>query len=121
MNNDFNNITPIYIQITEKIKNNIVLGVLRPGDKVLSVRDLAMYLNVNPNTVQKALAQLESENLIYTDRTNGKFVTTDLKLINLLKESLANERIQQYIMAMQEIGIDKTNAVKMLEKSVKGE
>ena len=77
----FNNDKPIYLQLLENIRIEIVSGILKPGDRLLSVRELALKMKVNPNTLQKALAELENEGLIYTERTNGKFVTNDTNLI----------------------------------------
>ena len=80
----FDNIRPIYIQIVELVKLDIISGRLNKGDKISSVRDFAMQFKVNPNTVQKALAELEKGGLIYTERTNGKFVTNDEELNSFL-------------------------------------
>lgn len=81
MNFIFDNDRPIYIQLVEQIKIYIISGKIELGSRLLSVRDLALQLQVNPNTVQKALTELEESKLIYTERTNGKFVTNDKKLV----------------------------------------
>ena len=75
---EFNNEQPIYIQLVEQLKIKIISGKLPSGERLPSVRELALMTKVNPNTMQKALAELEETGLIYTERTNGKFVTTDL-------------------------------------------
>ena len=75
MNYNFDSERPIYLQIIDFIKNQIINGTLKSGDKIPSVRELALTFKVNPNTIVKALYFLETEKLIYTDRTNGKFVT----------------------------------------------
>ena len=77
----FDNDRPIYIQLVEMLKVEIISGKLKLGERLLSVRELAMKARVNPNTMQKALVELENCGLIYTERTNGKFVTQDNKLI----------------------------------------
>ena len=77
----FDNNTPIYIQLVEQLKIDIISGQLKSGERLPSVRDLALQNKVNPNTMQKALVELEELNLIYTERTNGKYVTEDTKLI----------------------------------------
>ena len=77
----FDNNIPIYIQIVEKLKIQIISGEYAPGERLLSVRDLATSLKVNPNTLQRALQELEDAGLIFTERTNGKFVTSDKALI----------------------------------------
>ena len=80
----FENERPIYVQLVEKIRIEIVSGKLKLGQRIPSVRELAINARVNPNTMQKALVELENEGLIYTERTNGKFVTNDEKLIEKL-------------------------------------
>ena len=77
----FDNNIPIYIQVLEYLKIYLISGGFKCGDKLPSVREFAITFKVNPNTMQKALAELESMNLIYTERTNGKYVTNDSKLI----------------------------------------
>ena len=77
----FDNNIPIYIQLLEYLKIYLISGVFKSGEKLPSVRDFATTFKVNPNTMQKALAELESMKLIYTERTNGKYVTKDEKLI----------------------------------------
>ena len=77
----FDNNIPIYIQLLDYLKIYLISGVFKAGDKLPSVRDFATIFKVNPNTMQKALTELEDMNLIYTERTNGKYVTNDAKLI----------------------------------------
>ncbi len=77
MNYIFDNERPIYIQLVEIIRIEIVSGKFKKGQRMPSVRELALIMKVNPNTMQKALAELENEQLIYTERTNGKYVTED--------------------------------------------
>lgn len=79
MEYNFDNERPIYIQLVEMLKIEIISGRIKSGEKLPSVRDFAMKAKVNPNTMQKALSELERENLIYTERTNGKYVTDDEK------------------------------------------
>lgn len=112
----FNNETPIYIQLVQKIKAGIVSGELKQGERLLSVRELALTAKVNPNTMQKALAELENEGLIYTERTNGKFVTNDKKLIEKIKKELAKEKVESYLNDMKNIGIDYNDAIKYLQE-----
>ena len=112
----FDNERPIYIQLVEKLKLEIVSGVLKPGDRIMSVRELALTAKVNPNTMQKALAELESLGLIYTERTNGKFVTQDNNLISKIKDELAKEKVDKYIGDMKNIGITFEESIKYLQK-----
>ena len=88
MNYIFDNERPIYIQLVEIIRIEIVSGKFKKGQRMPSVRELALIMKVNPNTMQKALAELENEQLIYTERTNGKYVTEDEELIEKIKRKL---------------------------------
>lgn len=112
----FDNERPIYIQLVEMIRIDIVSGKFKKGQKLPSVRELALIMKVNPNTMQKALAELENEKLIYTERTNGKFVTEDEKMIEKIKKQLAQEKVNNYLNSMESIGISYESAVKYLQE-----
>ena len=84
----FNNESPIYLQIVEIIKTQIAQGVLKPGDQVPAVRELAVTAGVNPNTMQKALAELEREGVLYSQRTAGRFVADRVAGGGSLREEL---------------------------------
>ena len=114
---NFNNNSPIYMQIVEKIKQHIIAGELEIGSRLPSVRDLANDFKVNPNTVQKALSELESMGLIFTERTNGKFVTFDRELLLEYKKVLADELTNEYIEKMKKIGFSKAEIIKRLTVS----
>ena len=111
----FENNIPIYIQLLDYIKIYLISGVFKPGDKLPSVREFATTFKVNPNTMQKALAELESMNLIYTERTNGKFVTKDEKVIEKLKDEYAITLAKSYFQGMKRIGLGKAESIKYLE------
>ena len=113
---DFNNERPIYLQLVENIRLEIISGKLRQGDKLPSVREYALKVRVNPNTMQKALSELENELLIYTERTNGKYVTTDEKLINKLKEEYVKDKTKTFLEDMSELSIDKEKAIDYIKK-----
>ena len=112
----FDNNIPIYIQLLEYIKIYLMSGVFKSGDKLPSVRDLANSFKVNPNTIQKALSELENMNLIYTERTNGKYVTKDWKLIEKLKDEYALTLAKSYFEGMKRIGLGKADSLKYLER-----
>lgn len=116
MNYIFDNERPIYIQLVEMIRIDIVSGKYQKGQKLPSVRELALIMKVNPNTMQKALVELENEKLIYTERTNGKYITEDGKLIEKVKRELAKEKINNYLNSMKSIGISYDSAVKYLQE-----
>ncbi len=119
MKQDFSNETPIYLQIVEKIKILIISGQILPGDRLPSVRDLALDMKVNPNTMQKALVELENLRLIYTERTNGKYATQNKKLIDKLKQEQSAKLTTYYIENMSKLGYSLKEIIEQIKK--KGE
>ena len=113
---EFDNNIPIYIQLVEQLKIYIISGNIKPGEKLPSVRDLALDTKVNPNTMQKALVELEELSLIYTERTNGKYVTEDKTLINKYKKEYANELTKKYFISMNNIGLKKEEILEYINK-----
>ena len=111
----FDNNIPIYIQLLEYMKIYLISGVFKCGEKLPSVREFANTFKVNPNTMQKALAELEDMNLIYTERTNGKYVTKDEKVIEKLKDEYAITLAKSYIQGMKRIGLGKADSIKYLK------
>lgn len=118
---DLDSDRPIFIQIVERIQMDIISGVYRPGDKIPSVRDLAAEAAVNPNTMQKALTELERTGLVYAQRTSGRFITEDEHMIEELKGRLAQEQISTFFENMSRLGFAREETISMLEESVKGE
>lgn len=112
----FENNIPIYIQLLDYLKIYLISGVFKCGEKLPSVREFATTFNVNPNTMQRALAELEDMDLIYTERTNGKFVTKDEKLIEKLKDEYAVTLAKSYFQGMKRIGLGKAESIKYLEE-----
>ena len=113
---NFDNNIPIYIQLVDQLKIYIISGNIKPGERLPSVRDLALQTKVNPNTMQKALVELEELKLVYTERTNGKFVTNDQKLIDKYKKQYADELSNKYFSSMKSIGFDKNNTINYLKE-----
>ena len=111
----FDNNLPIYLQLVNEIKINIISGKLKAGERIPSVRELALQNQVNPNTMQKALTELEDMGLIYTERTNGKFVTTDNELIKKYKKEYALVLTQNFIKDMEQLGFNKEEVIKNLK------
>ncbi len=111
----FDNNLPIYIQLVDQLKVYIISGVLAPGERLASVRELAMQTKVNPNTVQKAMVELEQMGLIYTERTNGKFVSTDVEKIAVLRNEYAAAVSRRFLEDMQKLGFDKARSIACLE------
>lgn len=112
---------PVFIQIMEKLKRDIVTGSYRPGDKLPSVRELAAEAAVNPNTMQRAFSELEWEGLVYTKRTNGRFITEDLSMISQLKEQMALDAISQFLNSMQQLGFSGKETLALLKESLEEE
>ena len=111
----FDNNIPIYIQLLDYMKIYLISGVFKCGEKLPSVREFSETFKVNPNTMQKALSELESMNLIYTERTNGKYVTNDKKVIEKLKNEYAMTLAKSYFQGMKKIGLGMAESIKYLE------
>ncbi|WP_455617444.1 GntR family transcriptional regulator [Eisenbergiella sp.] len=105
---------PIYAQLLERIQLQIVSGTYGPGDKLPSVRELAAEASVNPNTMQKAFAELERSGLIVTRRTSGRFVTEDKEMITQIRTQLAKEEALSFIEKMKELGFEKKDILALL-------
>lgn len=116
----FDNTIPIYIQLVEEIKIYIISGKIKTGYKLPSVRDLALQYKVNPNTMQKALSELEDLKLIYTERTNGKYVTSNQELIDKIKYDYAKEITNKYFTSMENIGLSKSDVIDCLNEIERG-
>lgn len=116
---ELNNDRPIYLQLMEKIQQDIISGIFKPGDKLPSVRDLAMEASVNPNTMQKALSELERSGLVYSQRTSGRFITEDDSLIRQLKDQLATEHIRDFFEKMQQLGFPQEETLTLIEQTMK--
>ncbi len=107
---------PIYAQLVERIQMQIVSGQYPAGGKLPSVRELAAVAAVNPNTMQKAFAELERSGLIITQRTNGRTVTEDQQKIRDIKEALAQEHVNNFFTKMKELGYTEQEAVDLLRE-----
>lgn len=116
---DINSERPVYIQLIEQIQASIISGYFKPADKVPSVRDLAAEASVNPNTMQKALVELEGRGLIYSNRTSGRYITSDLSLIKQLKGQSAKNLILDFLEKMNQLGFEKEEALSMITETVK--
>jgi GntR family transcriptional regulator len=108
---------PIYLQIIEEIKRQIVSGEREPGSKVESVRDLAKLMGVNPNTMQRAFVELEQrEQIIYTEGTSGRFITKDSELIEKIKVQSVRRKISDFATLMKKSGFSKSDILKLFEE-----
>jgi DNA-binding transcriptional regulator YhcF (GntR family) len=117
----FSNDAPIYTQLVEQIKVGIVTGGFPTGERLPSVRDLATEAGVNPNTMQRAMAELERDGLVYSQRTAGRFVTEDQALIESAKRSLAERHIQSFREAMLRLGYRQEELASLLTRETEKE
>ena len=115
----FDNSMPIYTQLVDKIKLAIVSGEYTRGQRLAAVRDLASEAGVNPNTMQRAFQELERLGLVYTQRSNGRFVTEDEDVIETTKKALAEASIRSFMDSMQRIGYTREDIIRLLESSEK--
>lgn len=118
MPNQFQSNIPIYLQLVHKFKHRIVSGELKAGSKLESVRDLAIRFEVNPNTMQRALTELERDGLVYAERTSGRFITKDTKQIHKMRDTLAEEIIEQFILQMKSLGFSNQEAMELFQNKI---
>lgn len=114
---DLDSDRPIYAQLVERIQMQIVSGFYPPGSKLPSVRELAAVAAVNPNTMQKAFAELERSGLIITQRTNGRSVTEDTEMIQEIRQELAKEQLEAFFSKMKELGYSEKEMIDLIVKS----
>ncbi len=112
---------PIYAQLTERLRLRIASGEYPPGSKLPAVRELAADAGANPNTVQRAFAELEREGLIFTQRTSGRFVTEDPAMVNAARRALAGQQVESYFSGMASLGYEAAEAAAMVAAKVNQE
>lgn len=112
---------PIYTQLVAQIQMYIVSGALPPGERLPSVRDFAAEAGVNPNTMQRAMAELEQKGLVHSQRTAGRFVTEDRARIQLAKRQCAEEQIQNFLEKMEQLGYTRDEILQLMEQQGKGD
>lgn len=117
----FSNDKAIYSQIIEQIKQLIVSGGFSPGDKLPSVRELAQTACVNPNTMQKAMSELEKDGLLYTMRSSGRFITDDEALIKKIKNELAEAEIENFMQGMSKLGFSVEETINLISEKQGGD
>ena len=116
MNWQFSNDAPIYAQLIGQIRAGIVSGAFSPGERLPSVRDLAMEAGVNPNTMQRALTELERDGLVYSQRTSGRYVTEDQTAIMEARHALAADRVRSFLTDMERLGFEKEDLLSLLRQ-----
>lgn len=117
----FNEKSPIYLQIANRIKLQIVSNELAPGSQLPTVRDLSEVAGVNPNTMQRAFASLELEGMVFSNRTAGRYVTEDKALIKKERKRLAKAEIEQFVLQMRTMGFTEEEILSEVGQYVEGE
>ena len=112
---NFRNDQPIHSQLTQRLTEAIVSGVYAPGEKLPSVRELALEAGVNPNTVQRSLTELEREGLVFSQRTAGRFVTENENMIVNAKLRIADERVSEFLRSMKTLGCGRQEIISLIE------
>lgn len=107
---------PVYIQLVEQLERAVVTGVYPPGERVPAVRDLAAQAQVNPNTMQRALAEMESRGLLVTQRTSGRTVTSDTALIAKTHQALAASLAQDFLAQAKALGLTREEILALLQQ-----
>ncbi len=119
MNWEFNDDMPIYLQIIDIIKAKIASGELKPKEKLKSVRELALEAGVNPNTMQKAMTELERQGIVYSQRTSGRFISEGGEVMSNLKKELQQQYIEQFVENMKKLGIEPSETLNYLSDYLK--
>ena len=109
---------PIDLQLMERIQQDIISGVYGPGDKLPSVRELALEASVNPNTMQNALSELERSGLVHSQRTSGRYITRDEQMLKQLKHDLAFQHIQEFMEKMKQLGFAEAEIFQLLQEVI---
>ena len=117
----FSNDAPIYSQLIAQIKVGIVSGAFPPGERLPSVRDLATEAGVNPNTMQRALTELERDGLVYSQRTSGRYVTEDQSAITDARHALAAGRVRSFLADMTNLGFQREELLSLLRQEMEKE
>lgn len=112
---NFDNSIPIYLQVIDKIKTDIITGRLNPGDKMPSTRDLAKELGINPNTASRVYKEMELLNLCFTKRGLGTFITESRDVVDTIKDEMANELVDDFVGGMKKLGISYEDMIKHIE------
>lgn len=114
----FDNRLPIYLQIMDHFKTDIITGKLRPGDKMPSVRELAAEMQINPNTIQRALQELEREGLVETKRGTGRYVAGGDSIIGVLKERKVQQLLDRFVSDMLELGLEREEIMAVVSQAI---
>ena len=112
---EYSTAIPIYLQVMTLIKRDIVTGKIQPGEKLPSVRNLAIQYSINPNTVSRVYRELEQENVCFTRREMGTFVTEDANRVAQMREDMARELVQEFLAGIRQLGLTDDEARELVE------
>lgn len=112
---------PIYAQLVDAIEMRIISGAYPPGTKLVSIREMAAKTGVNPNTMQKSLAELERKGLIITNRTNGKYITEDIELVCQIKNNKAKDQVKQLFKHLHQLGFNHQESIQLITNTMEEE
>lgn len=115
----FSSDRPVYLQIADRIIKSVLSGEYLPGEQIPTVRQLALEAAVNPNTVQRAFAELEYEGIIISKGTLGRFVTEDTKVVEICRKKMAQQLVKNFLENMEQLSISKEQAIAMIEEAKK--
>lgn len=110
----FRDDAPIYTQVVDKLKTKIFIGEYLPGEKLPSVREFASEIGINPNTVQRALGDMEACGLVLSNRTSGKYITENKELIDELKSGVAMALVNEFYKKMLDLGYSNSEIINMI-------
>lgn len=113
----FNAHTPVYMQIAARLRGEIIRGVYKSNEQILSVRQLAVIAAVNPNTVQRALTELENEGLLVSVSTQGRFVTDNGEVLATAKRKAANDLVEDFLQRAAELSLSKDELSLLLKEA----
>lgn len=115
---EFDNNLPIYLQVMNYIKKQIVAGKLKPGDKIESVRELAAELQINPNTIQRTFQELEREGVVVTRRGLGRYVTEEESMMMRMRKEMADQLLERFVSGMKELGFGERDIVALVAEAI---
>ncbi len=118
---NIDNNKPIHPQLVEQVKSKIISGEIEIGSKLQPVRIMAQEAEVNPNTMQKALVELENQGLVYSKRTTGRFVTEDVKIIKRMRKDVANQSINELKSTLKKLGYSNEEIIDLIKQNLRSE
>lgn len=114
---EYDNNIPIYLQVIDRIKKDMIQGLLPMGEKLPSTRELALQYNINPNTAARIYKEMEQQKMCFTKRGLGTFVTENPEIFNAIREDMARKRLNGFISEMKELGYTKEDLIEAISQN----